>query len=202
MPWWFNPIYFESFIALIFGLVIGSFVTALVYRLPRGLPFVMEKNGCAVRSMCPPCGRRLNIKELVPIFSWVLQRGRCACGKNKISLTYPLVEVVCGVYVVLLNLAQPFGHLTWPLYLMAPLILAASFLAIRREAVSPKFALMFWLLPIIAIVNAVMLESFGALHWGGIGLVILAFLSAFYSMRAESIIWVGVSLLLPIFTFL
>jgi prepilin signal peptidase PulO-like enzyme (type II secretory pathway) len=85
------------------GLCLGSFASALIYRVPRGIPWGLGRGGQpAPRSMCPPCGRTLTVWELIPVFSWVFQRGRCKCGKTRISWVYPVLEVGCGVLAVLL----------------------------------------------------------------------------------------------------
>jgi prepilin signal peptidase PulO-like enzyme (type II secretory pathway) len=94
----------------ILGACLGSFASALLYRIPRGQPWAWTRGldgRCApARSMCPPCGRVLSARELIPIVSWAMQRGRCACGKTKVSWIYPALEVGFGllffvVYIML-----------------------------------------------------------------------------------------------------
>ena len=77
----------------VLGLCLGSFTTALTYRLKHHLPFAWGPDGQPVRSMCPPCGRTLTPRELIPVLSWVLQHGRCQCGKTRIPVFYPMVEL-------------------------------------------------------------------------------------------------------------
>jgi len=73
--------------AVAVGLCLGSFAGLLAYRLPRGLPVVSG------RSVCTACGRTLHIRELVPVLSYLWQRGRCAqCGIS-ISWRYPALEL-------------------------------------------------------------------------------------------------------------
>lgn len=74
-----------------FGLIIGSFATALVYRLPRGLDWV------SARSRCPSCGHVLGVPDLVPVFSWLFLRGRCRHCGTKIPARYPLIELSFGL---------------------------------------------------------------------------------------------------------
>lgn len=74
-----------------FGLLIGSFMNVLIYRLPRKLPFALE------RSFCPSCGHKLGAADLVPLFSWLFLGGRCRYCRERISLRYPLVELAGGV---------------------------------------------------------------------------------------------------------
>lgn len=69
------------------GLVVGSFLNVVVYRLPRHLSLVRPP------SHCPACDARLGSLDLVPVVSWVALRGRCRhCGVH-VSARYPLVEL-------------------------------------------------------------------------------------------------------------
>jgi len=79
----------------IFGLVLGSFVNALEYRIE-------QKMSIGGRSMCPLCKHQLAWYDLVPVFSWVWLRGKCRyCGK-KISAQYPIVEILSGLSLLAL----------------------------------------------------------------------------------------------------
>ncbi len=70
------------------GLVLGSFATALAYRVPRDISILKK-----ARSACTSCGRNLTALDLVPLFSWLALRGRCrGCGA-KIGWQYPLIEL-------------------------------------------------------------------------------------------------------------
>lgn len=79
----------------VLGLAVGSFLNVLVYRGRSG----MTLGG---RSMCLSCGKTLRWHELVPLFSYVIQRGRCRGCAARIPIQYPLVElsaaIVAGVF--------------------------------------------------------------------------------------------------------
>ena len=80
-------LFFCAAVALIFGAVMGSFLNCAAWRIAHGESFLKG------RSRCPRCGHVLTPPELVPVFSWLLQGGRCrACGE-KISVRYPLTEL-------------------------------------------------------------------------------------------------------------
>ena len=79
----------------LFGIVIGSFLNVLIYRIPRGLDF---KKGS---SFCPDCKHELKWYDLFPLFSWIFLGGKCRYCKAKISPIYPLVEALNGVLWVL-----------------------------------------------------------------------------------------------------
>lgn len=72
-----------------FGLVFGSFLNAVIHRLPRGIGLGHPK-----RSFCPHCGRSLPWFENIPVLSWVLLRGKCAGCASRIPGRYPLVELL------------------------------------------------------------------------------------------------------------
>lgn len=82
--------------AFVFGLVIGSFLNVVIYRLPRGESIVRP------RSACPHCGHLLGFFDLVPVFSFLFLRGRCRYCHGRISWQYPLVEGITGAAFALL----------------------------------------------------------------------------------------------------
>jgi len=80
--------------AALFGLVIGSFLNVCIYRLPRDQSIVWPA------SRCTTCGREISWYENIPVVSYAILRGRCRTCGDRISLMYPLVEVVtAGVFV-------------------------------------------------------------------------------------------------------
>ena len=80
----------------LFGLIFGSAVTALAYRVPRHLSWIRG------RSACPSCGHVLESRDLIPVFSWLLARGRCRHCGTPVSFRYPLTELLCATWMVLL----------------------------------------------------------------------------------------------------
>jgi leader peptidase (prepilin peptidase)/N-methyltransferase len=79
-----------AIVLFIAGAILGSFATALAYRLPRGENWVTE------RSRCPACGAQIRARDNVPILSWLLLRGRCRDCGEPISARYPLAELTLG----------------------------------------------------------------------------------------------------------
>ena len=78
-------------IALFGGLILGSFVTVVGHRVPRGESIV------GPRSRCTTCGEQIAAYDNVPVFSWVILRGRSRCCGERISVRYPLTELALGV---------------------------------------------------------------------------------------------------------
>jgi leader peptidase (prepilin peptidase)/N-methyltransferase len=78
------------------GLIMGSAVTALAYRVPRGRSWIRG------RSACPACGGVLSAFDLIPLLSFVLARGRCRHCGARIGWRYPITELMCGAWALLL----------------------------------------------------------------------------------------------------
>lgn len=79
--------YFIAYIIIsFFGLCIGSFLNVCIYRLPRGESLIKRN------SHCTTCGTKIKVYDLVPVFSWLILRGKCRSCGEKISGRYPLVE--------------------------------------------------------------------------------------------------------------
>ena len=76
------------------GLIIGSFLNVVIWRLPRGESLIRPQ------STCPSCGARIKPYDNIPVVSWLLLRGRCRnCGAS-ISPRYPIVEALTGAVFV------------------------------------------------------------------------------------------------------
>ena len=117
-------------VSVIFGLMVGSFLNVVIYRLPK----IMEQewhNNCLElqgkdiptqqkftlskpRSSCPQCGHKIKAFENVPVISYLLLRGRCSACKTPISIRYPLVEILTGTLIGLTS--WQFGYTTATLF--------------------------------------------------------------------------------------
>lgn len=78
-----------------FGLIVGSFLNVLIFRLNTGESVVRG------RSRCFSCGRMLGVVDLIPVVSFLVQRGRCRSCGSKISAQYLLVELATGLVFLL-----------------------------------------------------------------------------------------------------
>ena len=86
--------------AAIVGLIVGSFLNVVAWRLPRG------ESLSRPRSRCPECGRQIAAYDNIPVLSWLLLRGRCRHCRARISPRYPLVELTTGVLYALVVIAK------------------------------------------------------------------------------------------------
>ena len=80
----------------ILGTLLGSFLNVVILRYHTGM-------GLGGRSMCMSCGKKLHAHELIPLFSYLLQRGKCRSCKSSLSIQYPIIEALSG-FVVLITI--------------------------------------------------------------------------------------------------
>ncbi|AKJ31303.1 prepilin peptidase [Caldimonas brevitalea] len=118
LHWWLSPLALG-----LLGLCVGSFLNVLIYRLPVMLERQWKRDACEMlelplpeegapfnlavpRSRCPHCGHTIRWHENLPVLGWLRLGGRCAQCKARISIRYPLVELLTGVL---------FGAVAWKL---------------------------------------------------------------------------------------
>lgn len=82
----------------VLGLIIGSFLNVVVWRVPRGESVVSPP------SACPSCGHAIRARDNVPVLGWLALRGRCRDCRAPISARYPLVELLTGVLFAVMAL--------------------------------------------------------------------------------------------------
>jgi len=86
-----SKVLFSSwYIYLIFGMIFGSFLNVVIYRVPNGLSIVSPP------SSCPKCGHNIKWYENIPVVSWIFLKAKCSSCGLPISFEYPLVELVSG----------------------------------------------------------------------------------------------------------
>ena len=103
--------------SVIFGLMVGSFLNVVIYRLPRMMELEWQRN-CAElqgkevqeterpsfnlilpRSACPKCDHKITALENIPILSFLFLKGKCSGCKTPISIRYPFVELLTGLSI-------------------------------------------------------------------------------------------------------
>lgn len=103
---------------------VGSFLGVVVQRLPAGRSIVRGRSGCA------QCGRRLSVLELVPIASWVAQRGRCRGGR--IGVFEPAIELAATLVAAWAVLAGGEAATVWANCLLGWCLLALGWIDARH----------------------------------------------------------------------
>ena len=84
------------FLVLLMGLCIGSFLNVCIYRIPR------EESISYPPSHCTSCGYKLKSVDLIPVFSYLFLKGKCKSCNEKISIKYPLIEILNAILYLIL----------------------------------------------------------------------------------------------------
>ncbi|MCR3921841.1 MAG: prepilin peptidase [Firmicutes bacterium] len=149
-------------LAFIYGLVIGSFLNVCIYRLPVGLSLAQPP------SHCPHCGRWLPAAELVPLFSFLWQRGRCrGCGVS-ISWRYALVEVATGILFAVLMWRFGWPAMLWQAAFYA-VLLVIFFIDLDHQIIPNRLVLILVGLAVLALFFAREVSFLSALYGGVLG---------------------------------
>ena len=95
--------FYINLIILSLGLCIGSFINVCIYRIP------ISKSIVSPPSSCTSCGERIKAWDLIPIISYILLRGKCRNCNIKVSIKYPLIELLVGIMFLLTFIYFGFG---------------------------------------------------------------------------------------------
>lgn len=115
------------------GLFLGSFVSALSWRLPRGYS-ILDIEG-SKRSVCPQCRTPLGVRDLVPLFSYLFSGGKCRHCHKKISRRYPLIELMTALFCTVLFVFTEPAQTSLPGFavMMALAVVLSAMFAIDLE---------------------------------------------------------------------
>lgn len=119
----------------VFGAVVGSFLNVCIARIPAGESVVTP------RSKCPKCGAKITWYQNIPMLSYVFMRGRCAGCGVRISLRYPLVELLCGVLFALILWYFGVGLSTPVYWVFVALLVCVSFIDFDHQIIPNKISL-------------------------------------------------------------
>lgn len=113
-------------VSVLFGLIVGSFLNVVIYRVPKMLEQEWKQSCCEILeqeapeskpfnlvtpdSTCPNCQHKIRAWENIPIISYLALRGRCSACRNPISARYPIIEFVSGALSGLLAYKFGFGY--------------------------------------------------------------------------------------------
>jgi len=163
-------------IITIFGLLFGSFITMLVYRLPLGISLFNPK-----RSSCPNCKHTILWYENIPILSYIFLKGKCGNCKENISLIYPIIEFTTVTITLLLFLKLGLNIEFLTITLLFYTLITLSFIDFNYKAV-PDYLL------ILALIIASFTAHFdfqAALMFAG-GFVILELFITYYIQNIKA----------------
>ncbi len=89
-----SPAWINGYVLFV-GMCVGSFLNVCIHRLPQGTSIVSPP------SACPKCGASIRWYDNIPVISYLLLRGRCRGCKTHISIRYPIVELITGLFALI-----------------------------------------------------------------------------------------------------
>jgi leader peptidase (prepilin peptidase)/N-methyltransferase len=116
-------------IVFLLGISVGSFLNVCIYRIPE------KKSIAYPPSHCPKCEHKLNAIDLIPVLGYLLNKGKCRYCGERISLQYPLVELITGVLFLLL-FNQFFISIDFLKYaVLTSLLIAITFIDLEKQEI-------------------------------------------------------------------
>ena len=126
VPWFFPTV------SLVFGALIGSFLNVCIYRIPAGKSVVTPGSHCA-------CGQPIKWYDNIPIFSWLILRGRARCCGRHFSFRYPAIELVTAlIFFACWKLLPPTQAICG--WVLASALLCATFIDLDSFEIPDRFS--------------------------------------------------------------
>ena len=119
----------DIFLVVIFGLVIGSFLNVCICRIAN------EESIAFTPSHCTNCGYELKAKDLIPVLSYIFLGGKCRSCKEKISIQYPIVEILNAILYIAIYLKFGFTLNLFKFCLFASLLIVIGFIDFKTKYV-------------------------------------------------------------------
>lgn len=119
----------DIFLLVIFGLVIGSFLNVCICRIAN------EESIAFPPSHCTNCGYELKAKDLIPVLSYIFLGGKCRSCKEKISIQYPIVEILNAILYIAIYLKFGFTLNLFKFCLFASLLIVIGFIDFKTKYV-------------------------------------------------------------------
>jgi len=135
-------------LSMLIGLCLGSFATAMTWRIPRGQSWIATK-GKAEHSACPSCGHGLGFLDLIPFFSWMVLRGRCRYCKAAIGWRYPAIELLTLSLCVVINLVFGITPAGLILMLAMPFLVALVAIDLEHMILPNQLNLILWVIGVV-----------------------------------------------------
>jgi leader peptidase (prepilin peptidase)/N-methyltransferase len=177
----------ETIIIIIcFGLVWGSFLNVVIYRLPLRMSISKPS------SSCPHCNEKIKFYDNIPVLSFLLLRGKCRHCKGKISFRYPLVELLTAASFLLLYSQYSLSFFFFASCLFACALIALGFIDYYHQILPDEITLPSLLLALIYSLFRTDLNLRQALIGAVAGAGFLLFIyAAYYLLRKQEGLGLG-----------
>jgi leader peptidase (prepilin peptidase)/N-methyltransferase len=126
----------ETFLAFIFGTLLGSFLNVVILRIPK------DESVAFPASHCMACGTNLKPWHNIPLFSWLFLRGKCAFCSATISAQYPIIELLSGVVVAVVTYKYGVTFATLFISLSFLMLLALSMIDFKYKMIPDSLNLL------------------------------------------------------------
>ena len=136
-------------VSLVLGLLVGSFLNVVIWRLPRmmerewhaqcaelrgeSVPNAPKLNLVVPGSACPFCDHKITALENIPLLSWIALGGKCSSCKTRIPLRYPFVEILSGALTALMAWRFGFGAAAFGAWLLTWSLMALTFIDLDTQ---------------------------------------------------------------------
>ena len=127
----------DNYVILIIGLIVGSFLNVVIYRLP------LKKSIIFPSSHCPNCENKLKYYDLVPVFSFIFSKGKCRYCGEKISLQYPIVELLTALLFLLAFLNYGLASEFIIFIILISSLIVVSFIDIKYQIIPNEITFSF-----------------------------------------------------------
>ncbi|MBP1927332.1 leader peptidase (prepilin peptidase)/N-methyltransferase [Sedimentibacter acidaminivorans] len=132
-----------TLLILLYGLIIGSFLNVCIYRIPRGESIAWPG------SHCPTCSHSLSWYDNIPLFSYLLLKGKCRYCRTSISAQYPVVESLNAVLYIIMYLKFGFGADFIFYSLISSVLLSIIFIDLKEMIIPDSLVLSILALSVI-----------------------------------------------------
>lgn len=119
----------EYFFVIVLGFVIGSFLNVCIYRIPRGESIKYPA------SHCDSCNRALTMRDLIPVVSYFINRGRCRSCGQKIDFIYPVIEVLNSALYSIIYVNMGLNIINIKYYILASILIVIGIIDYRTKYV-------------------------------------------------------------------
>jgi len=125
----------ETIFIFILGLIVGSFSNVCIYRIPKNESIIFPA------SHCPKCHSNISPVDNIPLLSYILLKGRCRNCKSKISIQYPIVELLTGLIYLIISLIYGLSIQTLIYIILSSALIIIAFIDLNEEIVPDVISL-------------------------------------------------------------
>lgn len=190
--------FLQEVILIIVGLILGSFLNVVIYRLPRGLSLV--KPG----SFCPSCNSPIKWFDNIPVISFIILGGKCRNCKKSISLRYPVVEILTAIALLLVYKKFYFSFQFFGSVIFALSLIVLAFIDLENKILPDKITLsgfVFFLFYSLSNPYKKIWDSLGGALVGA-GSLLLIYLLYYYIRKEEGLGFGDIKMMLMVGVFL